>query len=602
MSKDNFKDDFERNRQEIKPKQSEPSQTDVDEDTSSFDVRDEHQHFPPRNASRRHRKRDLGPTSDRNQPSESNDKNELNEGQGKRPGILGGFVNKKQSSDETNHASHDQNSADTSNRGEKIRDYAKEDTQNKHKDVRDDGRPEHHGGQHREQIHSDKSTNQPQAHIGDDKKIDSPNDSTSAHVSNHDAQERTRNMSASPRDKRDQATITNDSQKLENQSKHIDDKHRKAKQPDATGKGVHTSKPDLKGKKVAAGVGAAGVAGAAAKHPHDQKDAHRGDHHNENRHANDPKHDRRHNQTQDERQSHKGKKVAAGVGAAGVAGAAAKHHHDQKDAHRGDHHNENRHANDPKHDRRHNQTQDERQSHKGKKVAAGVGAAGVAGAAAKHHHDQKADHAQKEQQHQKATETGAGTTGVAGAHRGHGHDNHSNEKRGGCFKRIIPLLAALLLLGALAIFGGIYLFNQGSNDNHDKDNQTELAKKDNAKDKEAKDKAADKDQASKENDASKDKKTTEEAASQNNDASQQNNQQNGINQQDQSQQNTQNTQNPNQQNQAGGQSHTVTGNENLYRIAIRYYGNGSPENVEKIRRANGISGNNISNGQHLIIP
>ncbi|MGV3276515.1 LysM peptidoglycan-binding domain-containing protein [Staphylococcus hyicus] len=481
MSKDNFKDDFERNRQEIKPKQSEPSQTDVDEDTSSFDVRDEHQHFPPRNASRRHRKRDLGPTSDRNQPSESNDKNELNEGQGKRPGILGGFVNKKQSSDETNHASHDQNSADTSNRGEKIRDYAKEDTQNKHKDVRDDGRPEHHGGQHREQIHSDKSTNQPQAHIGDDKKIDSPNDSTSAHVSNHDAQERTRNMSASHRDKRDQATITNDSQKLENQSKHIDDKHRKAKQPDATGKGVHTSKPDLKGKKVAAGVGAAGVAGAAAKHQHNQK----------------------------------------------------------------------------------------------------------------------ADHAQKEQQHQKATETEAGTTGVAGAHRGHGHDNHSNEKRGGCFKRIIPLLAALLLLGALAIFGGIYLFNQGSNDNHDKYNQTELAKKDNAKDKEAKDKAADKDQASKENDASKDKKTTEEAASQNNDASQQNNQQNGINQQDQSQQNTQN---PNQQNQAGGQSHTVTGNENLYRIAIRYYGNGSPENVEKIRRANGISGNNISNGQHLIIP
>ncbi|MCO4329655.1 hypothetical protein MTQ87_08850, partial [Staphylococcus hyicus] len=301
MSKDNFKDDFERNRQEIKPKQSEPSQTDVDEDTSSFDVRDEHQHFPPRNASRRHRKRDLGPTSDRNQPSENNDKNELNEGQGKRPGILGGFVNKKQSSDETNHASHDKNSADTSNRGEKIRDYAKEDTLNKHKDIRDDGRPEHHGGQHREQIHSDKSTNQGQAHIGDDKKIVSPNDSTSAHASNHDAQESTRNVSASPRDKRDQAIITNDSQKLENQSKHIDDKHRKTKQPDATGKDVHTSKHDLKGKKVATAAGAAGVAGAAAKHQHDQKDAHRGDHHNENRHANDPKHDRRHNQTQDER-------------------------------------------------------------------------------------------------------------------------------------------------------------------------------------------------------------------------------------------------------------------------------------------------------------
>ncbi len=31
-------------------------------------------------------------------------------------------------------------------------------------------------------------------------------------------------------------------------------------------------------------------------------------------------------------------------------------------------------------------------------------------------------------------------------------------------------------------------------------------------------------------------------------------------------------------------------------------GSGSPENVEKIRRANGLSGNNIRNGQQIVIP
>ncbi|MDN6233007.1 MAG: LysM peptidoglycan-binding domain-containing protein, partial [Staphylococcus simulans] len=52
----------------------------------------------------------------------------------------------------------------------------------------------------------------------------------------------------------------------------------------------------------------------------------------------------------------------------------------------------------------------------------------------------------------------------------------------------------------------------------------------------------------------------------------------------------------------GGQTHTVYGKENLYRIAIQYYGEGTPENVEKIKRANGLSNNNISNGQQLVIP
>ncbi len=58
-------------------------------------------------------------------------------------------------------------------------------------------------------------------------------------------------------------------------------------------------------------------------------------------------------------------------------------------------------------------------------------------------------------------------------------------------------------------------------------------------------------------------------------------------------------QSDNQQTQA---THVVNAKENLYRIAIKYYGSGSPENVEKIRQANGISGNNLSQGQTLVIP
>ncbi len=48
--------------------------------------------------------------------------------------------------------------------------------------------------------------------------------------------------------------------------------------------------------------------------------------------------------------------------------------------------------------------------------------------------------------------------------------------------------------------------------------------------------------------------------------------------------------------------HVVDSKDNLYRIAIQYYGSGSEENVQKIRDANGISGNEISVGQELIIP
>lgn len=53
---------------------------------------------------------------------------------------------------------------------------------------------------------------------------------------------------------------------------------------------------------------------------------------------------------------------------------------------------------------------------------------------------------------------------------------------------------------------------------------------------------------------------------------------------------------------AGGATHTVTAEDNLYRIAIQYYGDGSAANVQRIREANGLSGDNLELGQQLTIP
>lgn len=50
----------------------------------------------------------------------------------------------------------------------------------------------------------------------------------------------------------------------------------------------------------------------------------------------------------------------------------------------------------------------------------------------------------------------------------------------------------------------------------------------------------------------------------------------------------------------GGQTHTVQPNENLFRIALKYYGDAS--GVDKIKAANNLSSNSISVGQTLIIP
>ena len=48
-------------------------------------------------------------------------------------------------------------------------------------------------------------------------------------------------------------------------------------------------------------------------------------------------------------------------------------------------------------------------------------------------------------------------------------------------------------------------------------------------------------------------------------------------------------------------THTVQSTDNLYRIALKYYGDGSPAYIEKIKTANNLSSDSISAGQVLII-
>ena len=93
-----------------------------------------------------------------------------------------------------------------------------------------------------------------------------------------------------------------------------------------------------------------------------------------------------------------------------------------------------------------------------------------------------------------------------------------------------------------------------------------------------------------------DKNSTENATSEND-----NNKSNVYNNSSSSDNNSnsQSTQNNTQSsNSAGQQTHVVSGNDNLYRIAIQYYGEGTVENVNKLKRANGLTSNNIVNGQN----
>src|SRR5699024_8323942 len=65
---------------------------------------------------------------------------------------------------------------------------------------------------------------------------------------------------------------------------------------------------------------------------------------------------------------------------------------------------------------------------------------------------------------------------------------------------------------------------------------------------------------------------------------------------------TEETEETAEESNSGGSTHIVSAEDNLYRIAIRYYGSGSSENVNKIMDANGITPDSLSVGQELVIP
>lgn len=62
------------------------------------------------------------------------------------------------------------------------------------------------------------------------------------------------------------------------------------------------------------------------------------------------------------------------------------------------------------------------------------------------------------------------------------------------------------------------------------------------------------------------------------------------------------TESDSSETQNANASHVVTAQDNLYRIAIQYYGDGSAENVQRIMQANGVTPDSLTVGQELIIP
>ncbi len=170
-------------------------------------------------------------------------------------------------------------------------------------------------------------------------------------------------------------------------------------------------------------------------------------------------------------------------------------------------------------------------------------------------------------------------------------------------KVLLPLIAAVLIIGALAILlEGMALNNHNNGTKENKIANTNKNNADESKDKDtSKDASKDKSKST-DSDKSKedqDKATKDESDNDQNNANQANNQ-------------AQNNQNQQQANQNRFTTATTTSrwwpktysewSRKLIPYRNQYYGSGSPENVEKIRRANGSSGNNIRNGQQIVIP
>ncbi|MCE4957084.1 LysM peptidoglycan-binding domain-containing protein [Macrococcoides caseolyticum] len=255
------------------------------------------------------------------------------------------------------------------------------------------------------------------------------------------------------------------------------------------------------------------------------------------------------------------------------------------------------------------------------------------------HHEQNKKKINNEPNNKKKVAAGAAIgAGVAGnkqtqANISDEHQKLKEEDRsnGNGLMKYLPIIAAILLLIPIIFLLSNYINNQGDNKNKteevvvdsqstkeksdkttEKADKSDKAKDDNKTVDSSKDKAATTTEDSQSTDKTSDQSSNDEdnnvagddtnnATNSSANAAAQDNTQTNISNNTQATPNaSQNTANNNAV--GGGASHVVGAQENLYRIAIKYYGSGTPENVDKIRRANGITGNNLTQGQTLVIP
>ncbi len=155
------------------------------------------------------------------------------------------------------------------------------------------------------------------------------------------------------------------------------------------------------------------------------------------------------------------------------------------------------------------------------------------------------------------------------------------------------MLAALLVLIPIILLIGMYINNQINGPDKNNDVAVTADKKETSTEEKTTEKAA-KDKDDKDSKTAAADKSTEEAATEE-----------AVTEETTEQATTETPSTEEADEDSSntvGTTHVVGSNENLYRIAIKYYGSGSAENVEKIRRANGLSGNEIGAGQTLVIP
>jgi cytoskeletal protein RodZ len=174
--------------------------------------------------------------------------------------------------------------------------------------------------------------------------------------------------------------------------------------------------------------------------------------------------------------------------------------------------------------------------------------------------------------------------------------------------KLIPLLAALLVLIPIILLIGMYINNQINGPDKNNDVAVTADKKETSTEEKTTEKAAkdkdDKDSKTAAADKSTEEAATEEAVTEETTTEEVTTEE-AVTEETTEQATTETPSTEEADEDSSntvGTTHVVGSNENLYRIAIKYYGSGSAENVEKIRRANGLSGNEIGAGQTLVIP